>query len=121
LFKKLLLESEELDFFPELLKNGILVDDEVEMFVMSYFSWFLSEFVSGKREIVDKGWIGCVWIKRVPEDESTPTFNAVFHFFKTVPAYQEVDTHSRMFVSFEQVHVFPAFDAFSFFLVVIFQ
>jgi len=91
------------------------------MFVMSYFSWFLREFVSGKWEIVDKGWIGCIWIKRVPEDESTPTFNAVFHFFKTVPAYQEVDTHGWMFVSFEQIHVFPTFDTFSFFLVVIFQ
>jgi len=121
LFKKLLLKRDGYKFFPELLKNRILVDDEVEMFVMSYFSWFLREFVSGKWEIVDKGWIGCIWIKRVPEDESTPTFNAVFHFFKTVPAYQEVDTHGWMFVSFEQIHVFPTFDTFSFFLVVIFQ
>jgi hypothetical protein len=100
LFKKLLLERVCQEFSLIYIKNRLLEDDEMEIFVVFYFSWLLIEFISREGEIVDVGWVWGFWVEGVPEDEPSPVFDAVLYSFKAVSAYQTVDPHGWMFVSF---------------------
>jgi hypothetical protein len=89
----------------------------MKMFMMFCFSLYECSFFLWEWICIEICWIWPFWVKRVPENKSTPVFNAVLYFFKAVPAYQEMDAHGRMSVTFKQTHILSTFDAFSFFII----